>query len=134
MKPNLHQIFKEMRGIEPSAKLAGSILARIERLQKRQIRQKLILAHFSLVGSLGATVWAAMAYGNAFLQSDFWVLLRLLLTDASSVLRNWNDFAFSLLETFPAVSATILLMPVLILLLSFSAYFKLEKRSHYNYI
>jgi hypothetical protein len=134
MKTNLHQIFKEMRRMEPSPKLAVSILARIEKLQNQQIKIKLAWSYFSLATSGAAFVLAIFALGNSFLQSDFWILLRLLLTDASAVMSNGNDFLFSLLETFPAVSASILLIPVFAILLSFSAYFKIINRSHYNYI
>ena len=134
MKPNLHQIFKAIRIIEPSPQLRVSILTRIETLQKRQIKRKLVLTYFSLVASLGAFIWTVVAYGNDFLQSDFWILLRLALTDASAVLKNWNDFLFSLLETFPVMSTTIMLVPVFALLISFSVYFKLIQRNHYNYI
>lgn len=133
MKAKLYQIFKEVSEISPSPKLEGSILARIEILQKRQIRRRLSLAYFGLVSSLGAFIWTVVEFGNAFLQSDFWILLRLLATDASLVLKNWNNFLFSLLETFPAVSAAMILIPVFVLLLSFSAYFKLMNRNHYHY-
>jgi hypothetical protein len=134
MKQNLHQIFKSIRTTEPSSKLADLIMIRIEVLREKQTKRKLILSYFSLVSSFSAFIFTIIAYGNAFLQSDFWILLRLLATDASSVLKNWNDFAFSLLETFPAVSAAIMLVPVFAILLSFSAYFKLINQRHYNYI
>ena len=120
--------------MEPSPKLAVSILARIEKLQNQQIKRKLVWSYFSLATSGMAFILAIFALGNSFLQSDFWILLRLLLTDASAVMGNGNDFLFSLLETFPTVSATILLVPVFAILLSFSAYFKIINRSHYNYI
>jgi len=134
MKTKLHHIFKQIGGSEPSPELSGLILARIEILQKKQIKRKLGLAYLSLASSLGTFIWTIVEFGQTFLQSDFWILLRLLATDASLVLKNWNDFMFSLLETFPAVSVTIILIPTFALLLSLSAYFKLINRNHYNYI
>ncbi len=122
---------------EPKKELGALILAKIEFLQKKQLGRKLVAIRLSLAGSVGAFIWAVLAYGKTFLQSDFWVLLQLLLTDASAVLKNWNDFLFSLLETFPVVSATIMLVPILFILISFSTYFKLtylNHRNRYNYI
>lgn len=134
MEKRLSQIFKKIGTAPPSPKLSGLILARIEILGQKRLRNKLIFSRLSLAGSLGAFTWTVVEYGNTFLQSDFWILLRLILTDASAVMRNWNDFLFSLLETFPAVSVTIILIPVFAILLSFSAYFKLINQRHYNYI
>lgn len=134
MKEKMRQIFKEISEVSPSPKLEGLILVRIEILRKRQIRRRLAFSYLSLTSSLGAFVWTVVEFGSAFLQSDFWILLRLLLTDASSVMRNWNDFLFSLLETFPAISLSIMLVPVFAILFSLSTYFKLANRRQFNYI
>ena len=132
MKQNLHKIFKNIASIEPSPVLAGLILSRIEALQKKRLKRSLMLSYCSLAFSFSAFAWAVLAYGQAFLQSDFWILLRLALSDASLVLKNWNDFLFSLLETFPVVSATIMLIPILALLFSFSVYYKIVRGNNYK--
>lgn len=134
MNRNLYQTFKEIKEFKPSPRLEGLVLSKIKSLKEKQSKRKLALSYFSLTGSFGAFALAVFKCGNAFLQSDFWILLKLLSTDASLVLGNWSDFLFSLLETFPIVSATIILIPVFALLLSFSAYFKSIRKNHYNCI
>jgi len=130
MKKNLHQIFKELKNPEPSEKLHGLIMAKIEKLRERQVKRKLMWSRLSLAGSFGAFALAVWGYGNAFLQSDFWMLLRLTLTDAGAVFKNWNDFFFSLAETFPVVSAAIMLVPVIAILFSLSVYFKVSQNNY----
>ena len=130
----LNKVFKNLEEIEPSPRLESMILTRIGFLRKKETRRKLLYSWLSLSGSFGMFVLAIVEYGNAFLQSDFWSLLKLLSTDAALVLENWNDFAFSLLETFPVVSFAIILIPTFSLLLSFAAYFQSIHLSHRNYI
>lgn len=132
MKKELNQIFKEIENIETPQGLDFLILSRISELRQKQIRQKLFWSRASLMGSFGAFFWAVFSYGQTFLSSDFWIIFRLLLTDASDVFRNWNDFLFSLLETFPVFSTIIMLVPILAMLVSFFAYVKLIQRNSYN--
>lgn len=131
MEKNLQQIFKNLKTPEPSQELAGSIMFKIEKLRGKQVKRRLIWSRVSLFGSFGAFALSVWICGATFLQSDFWVLLRLTFTDAGAVLKNWNDFFFSLAETFPVVSAAIMLIPVVAILFSLSVYFKIS-RSNYN--
>ena len=48
--------------------------------------------------------------------SDFWSIFSLSFTDAGTLLAYWQEFALSLLETFPAESFAYLLAPVFVLL------------------
>lgn len=134
MSQKLFRAFKDIKEIEPSSELADLVLAEIGLLREKQTKRKLVLSYFSLAGSLGAFVLAVFEYGGAFLQSEFWSLLKLLSTDAGIALENWNDFSFSLLETFPTVSVIIILIPIFALLLSVSAYFKSAGKNCYKYI
>ncbi len=134
MNQNFHQAFKGIEEIEPPSKMAGLILSEIGLLRGKQAKRKIMLSYFSLAGSFGAFVWAVFEYGGVFLQSEFWSLLKLLLTDMGIVLGNGNDFTLSLLETFPVASMIIILIPVLALLFSVSVYFKSVDRIHYKYI
>ncbi len=134
MNQNFHQAFKSVKEIEPPSELADLILSKTGLLREKRAKRKIMFSYFSLAGSLGAFVLAVSEYGGAFLQSEFWSLLKLLSTDAEIVLGNGNDFMFSLLETFPVISMIIILIPVLALLLSVSVYFKSIGRNHYRYI
>lgn len=134
MKQDLNQAFKNIKEIEPSPKLEGLILSKIEALKEKRAKKKLMLSYFSLATSFGAFVLAVVSYGNAFVKAEFWDLLKLSITDTGVVFGNWSYFAYSLLETFPVVSLAVILIPILALLFSFSAYFKSIHRSHFNYI
>lgn len=134
MKQKLHQAFKNIKEIEPSPKLEGLILSKIESLKEKQARKKLVLSYFSLAASFGTFMLAVIGYGNAFLRSEFWDLLKLSITDTGVVFGNWNYFAFSLLETFPVITFAVILIPILLLLFSLSVYFKSIHRNHFNYI
>ena len=132
MKRDLHQIFKKISQKEPRPELAGLILAKISELRRRQIKRKLFFSYFSLAGSFGAFFWAIISYGQTFLHSDFWIILQLLLTDATDVMRNWNDFLLSLMETFPVFSTVVMLLPIMAIMFSLSVYFKLSYKNNYN--
>lgn len=134
MKQNLHQIFKNMSEIEPNSNLEGFILAKIEQIKYKQAKKRLFFSYFGLVSSAGTFVLAIFGYGRAFLQSEFWVLSKLILTDAGVVFSNLNEYTFSLLETFPVVSAIIILTPITVLLYSFSIYFKSNRLSRLSYV
>lgn len=109
-------------------------MARIGQEEAKLIRKKLYLSYAGLAGSLAVFVGAALTFGGEILNSEFWSMLMLAFSDAEIIAQNLGDFSLSLLETFPAVSLAIILIPMFALLLSFSTYLKSIKRSHYNYI
>lgn len=136
MKQDLHYVFKSISEIEPSPKLEGLVLSKIQFLKEKQTKRKLIFSYLGLAGSFGSFVLAVFSYGQILFNSDFWNLLKLLATDAGIIFENRNDFVLSLLETFPAASLAIILIPAFVLLVSLSAYFKsiYFYKNHFNYV
>ncbi len=114
--------------------LFGAIFRQIERGKERQIKRKLRLVYAGFAGSIAALILAVLSYGNAFLQSDFWNMAKLAISDTDIVTGHLNSFIYSLLENFPVVELFVILIPVLALLLSLSFYFKISNNNHYKYI
>lgn len=133
MSQRLSQIFKNIPELEPASKLEGFILARIAREQNRIVREKKALAFAGLFGSALAAVYAISVLGQEIVQSDFWRIISLIGSDINIIAGSWYDYAFSLLETFPALHAALILAPVFVLLISLNAYLALanqNKRRH----
>lgn len=129
MSQKLSQIFKNIPELEPVFKLEGFILARIAREQNRMIREKKALAFASLFGSALAAVYAISVLGQEIVQSDFWRIISLIGSDINIVAGSWYDYALSLLETFPALHAALILAPVFILLISLNEYLTLTNQN-----
>lgn len=136
MKQDLHYVFKSINEIKMSPKLESLVLSKIQFLKEKQAKRKLFFSYLELAGSSGVFVLAIFSYGRILFNSDFWNLLKLLVTDTGIMFANRSDFVFSLLETFPAASLAIILAPAFVLLVSLSAYFKsiYVYKSHFNYI
>jgi ABC-type phosphate/phosphonate transport system permease subunit len=130
MSQKLSQIFKSIGEIDPPFNLEGFILAKIERESHKIIREKKALAYAGLFGSALATVYAISIFGQEILQSDFWRIATLAFSDISIVAGNWHDYLFSLLETFPAIHAAIMLAPIFILLIALNAYLNLINKNN----
>jgi hypothetical protein len=134
MNLKLSRIFKNIPELEPAPKLAGFILVRIERERNRIIREKKALAFAGLFGSALTAVYAISALGQEIVQSDFWRITSLIFSDINIIARNWNDYALSLLETFPAVHAVFVLAPIFVLLISLNTYLNLTNQNKHRHI
>lgn len=133
MKKKLDQLFKDISELEPPVNLSGFIFARIEKEKIRKAKKQLIFSYFGLFGSLILAVSAGILFGQAFLQSEFWVMLSLVFSDMAVVAKNWDTFFLSLLETFPVVHATIFLVPVFIMLISANCYLTNKANCKYKF-
>jgi len=130
----LHKLFKNIGDIDPPERLEKVILRKISLEKEKQIRQKLAFSYIGLAGSALASVYTWLVFGNSLLQSDFWTLAKLIFSDTQLVLQNWNDFAFSLMETLPIFGMIAILAPVFALFLLTSQYLKTVGNNHYKYI
>lgn len=122
MTEKLKNAFKAISDINPSSGLEGRVLARIEAEIGRAARRKRLFSWIGFGASFATAVVAIVYAGSALVQSEFWSLSSLLFTDAGVVLADWQTFGLSLLETLPAVSLTLLLVPVTVLFLSLWSY------------
>lgn len=122
MKPKLGQIFKDVSEINPPFRLESVILAKIKQEEKKLIREKKFFTLLGLIGSAATAAWAVLVFGQEIWQSDFWSIISLAFSDMSIVAGNWYDYSLSLLETFPALHAAVILAPVFALLLLLNSY------------
>lgn len=134
MDKNIHAIFANMTELNPAEGLSGRIFACIEKEKDRTVRRKLIVSRFSLGVSAILFVASIFSFGQTILQSEFWNILTLAFSDMQVIAQNWQEFAFSLLETFPIVSMVAVLTPIMVLMFSFGTYLELEMNNRHKYI
>ncbi|MFA5961835.1 MAG: hypothetical protein WC848_04095 [Parcubacteria group bacterium] len=123
MEKKLTQLCKKICEMNPPVNLAGFVFSRIKKEKTRRAKRQLVFSYVGLGSSLLLAMLAGIFFGQAFFQSEFWVMLSLAFSDVAVVLANWDTFLLSLLETFPVVHAIIFLVPVFILLISANFYF-----------
>ncbi|MDO8529661.1 MAG: hypothetical protein Q7S18_03255 [bacterium] len=128
----LQRIFKEIEDLNPPEGLETLILKKIELEKEKQVRGKLFLSYFGLAGSLAAAMYAIVIFGDGFLKSEFWSMASLIFSDVFIVAGNWQEYAYSLLETFPVTHLIAILIPVFGLLLSFNLYLSLIKKAKHR--
>jgi hypothetical protein len=122
MSEKLSRLFKNTKDLEPSTGLEAFILSKIEVMERKIIQRKLALSYAGIFSSAVAAVYFIMIFGSGIIESEFFNLLALAFSDLGTVLANWKDFSYSLMETFPVVYTAIIFVPVFTLLLSFNGY------------
>ena len=134
MTQNIQEIFKNLKNIEPSRGLEGKILKAISLENSRKVAKKLLYARAGLAVSFGALVYTLFVFGKAFLQSDFWNLLKLTLSDTGIIAGHFGDFSISLLESLPVVEIFAMLVPVFVIMLMLSWYFRFSNNNNFKHI
>ncbi len=112
MSDKFYQAFKNISQKEPNDNLEGLILSKINRLEKRKAAWKLALSCFGFLFSLLTMGYGIMNFGSRIWNSDFWEMASLAFSDSMIVFSHWNYYFPSLVETFPAVSLAVILLPV----------------------
>lgn len=134
MTQNLQKIFKNLKNIEPPAELDVKILKAITLEKSREVAKKLMFARAGLAVSFGALMYTLFVFGKAFLESDFWNLVKLVFSDSGVIASHMSDYSVSLLETLPVVEIFAMLLPVFAVTMLLSYYFKFTNNNHYNHI
>jgi hypothetical protein len=135
MHHKLSQIFKNIPEIEPNRDLEFLIMQKIGFQRAKIAQRNLIFSYVGLTGSGLAILGAIFSFGGAFLEAEFWNLARLLFSDLAIVAVNLPDFLYSLMETFPVISAIAILIPIFTLFLSFNTYLNNRRSNlklHFN--
>jgi hypothetical protein len=133
MNDKLSQLFKNTQDSEPSVGLEGFVLDKIEFLSAKRSKRNLIFSYVGLLGSVSVGFFAVLNFGGGIIESEFFSLLTLAFSDLGTVLANWKDFAYSLMETFPFIYTAIILVPIFTMLLSFNGYLNNHNNNkHYN--
>jgi hypothetical protein len=103
--------------------LPQKIMARIARRERR-----VLIAKTAVFGALfaGSTTFLVMAYFNlatALTQSGFFSFASLFFSDFGAAMSNFQDYAFSILESFPVFSAAFLVGGLIVVIWSASHLF-----------
>lgn len=99
--------------------LLAKIMARIQQEKKiGELRKRLIFFSFIAVGSAIALAPAFNALRLDLAQSGVVQYFSLLFSDYSTVIVLWQEFALSVLETFPVMTVAIFLAAVFVFLIS----------------
>jgi hypothetical protein len=130
MSEKFRQLFKNIQELEPPIQLETAIFRAVALAESRKIRRKIVMSYAGFLASAVALIYASATLGTAFLRSEFWSVATLLFSDAMIVASNWQGFAYSLMETFPALTLAAILVPVFTLFLSISSYLNLNNNHH----
>jgi len=98
---------------EPPAGLERKIMHRIERYERRVLILKTTGFGALFVGSASLLVVGYFNLMSAFAQSGFFNFTSLLFSDFNVAMANFQDFAFSILESFPVFSAAFVIAGVI---------------------
>ena len=130
----LEKIFNNIQDLSPASKLGALVLQRIARETEKQIKRKLIYSYFEIIGSTLLFIYSASVFGQEILRSEFWSVASLFFSDMGTVLVNWQDFAYSLMESFPIFSTVAILAPVIILLYLLGVNLDLYHQSKHKFV
>lgn len=104
------------------AGLRENILEKVARLESRKQARRLWALRMATAASCGFFAFFFAMFARELATSEFWSIARLMLTDMREVSAYWQDYAFSLLETLPALEMGLVLLPVTVALLLLAAY------------
>ncbi len=117
MRKDYEKLFSHLKSPEPPDGLFEKIILRLRKEQKLiSLKRRLIIFSIGLIGSAVAFISAFQAVQKGFTESGFIEFLSLLFSDAGVIMTYWQNFALSLLETFPTMSLVALLAIGLIFL------------------
>jgi hypothetical protein len=137
MDKKLENLFKNMQLTNPPKKLSGDILMHIEKIQKRRFQLKTVLSTIGSSISVLVAVYLFFILGSSIVNSEFWNVISLVFSDITIVVQNWQEFSLLLLETVPALTLALILIPIFTFLLSLNGLVKsgiFNKFNKYNYI
>jgi hypothetical protein len=101
---------------EPPAYLAGMILRKIENEERRKTFRQMAVSGILLLASSTASILSMMDLGTRLSQSGFISFASLFGSDFSFVAMNVKEVFFSLIESFPAISAAACIASVALVL------------------
>lgn len=118
MNKKIYELFKNIPEISPPGKLTDLILVRIKKIRRRIFWTKIAFSTFGAFVSASTAVYFSIIFKESILFSEFWSILSLIFSDVTIVAVHYQEFFFSLLETLPAMTFAIMLIPVFTLLIS----------------
>lgn len=132
MNSKIHEAFKNMERQRPTGDLAGLVMKRIDAEITKKAKRNMVFARVGMGVSVAALVYVLFTAGSAIMSSEFFDLARLVFSDATIVLQNWREYAYSLLETIPVMNIAMLLSPIFTLLISYIAAESLQGKIYHK--
>ncbi len=118
---NYEKLFSTLRAPEPPAGLREKIFSRISTRERRILGAKIAISASVLGVSVGIAIAGCMNLIASLSQSGFLEIGSLLFSDFSTIVANFPDFALSMVESFPAFTAALLLSGILLAVWSMAA-------------
>jgi len=115
------KLFSTLRDPEPPTGLTEKILLRISRHERRMLGAKIAASACVFGASIGVAIAGYVNMVASLSQSGFFQISSLMFSDFSSMIANFPDFAFSVMETFPIFTTALLLCGVLFAVWSMAA-------------
>lgn len=110
MNDNYQKLFKALPALTPKAQLRENILARVKRLHERALfMRRAVFGGGAALSVVGLYPSISFALGE-IAQSSFTQYASLLASDSDVALSNWNEFFYSIAESFPIVGGTLVLV------------------------
>ena len=115
MKKKLEQSFSRISPPEPSGDLMERIMAGISKEKKMMaIKRKIAVFSICSFASIAALIPVLSTAKNDIARSGLAEMLSLAFSDPAVIAGAWNQFAFSVLESLPAISISLALMAILV--------------------
>lgn len=99
--------------VEPPKDLKNAILKQISILEAKKLARKKLLFKAGFAVCVLAFLAGAFIFGQQLVASDFWSISMLSFTDMHTLAAHWQEYCYSLAETFPAFALAVALLPVL---------------------
>jgi hypothetical protein len=108
-----HFLLRDADVPEPSAALHGKVMRRVKRYERRVLIVKTTGFGVLFIASGAGVIVAYVNLMSAAAQSGFFDFASLFFSDFNTAMSNFQDFSFSMLESFPVFSAAFLLVGVI---------------------
>lgn len=118
MEDQYKKLFSNIQEEYPSHELYTRVVSRIRNAEKSKARRRVFFLGFISILSAIALIPAWNELQGELQQSGFFEFVSLAFSDFSLVAQYWKDFAFSLLESLPAVGLAATLAALLVFLSS----------------
>lgn len=125
----IKNLFKNLKEFEPPEKLQGRILSAVAAKKAQAMKRKLFFVQSGITVSLGVLLGSLLVFGKSFLDSDFVNLVKLMFSDTGMIMSHMGNFSISLLENMPVFEIFAMLVPIFILTVILSWYYKFENNN-----
>jgi uncharacterized membrane protein len=113
MNTNYEKLFATLTSPEPPVGLTEKILLRISRHERNILCSKIAVSACVFGVSVGVAVAGYINLMASLSRSGFFQIFSLIFSDFSSMVANFPDFAFSIMESFPIFTTALLLAGVM---------------------